>query len=59
MVAVMGSVPGLVAVNAGMFPVPIPARPMAGLLLLQENVVPAPTGLVTEVMGAPTVLQKV
>jgi len=51
MVAVTGTLPVLVAVNAGIFPVPLAARPMEVLLFVQLNVVPvtAPvkfTGLV-------------
>lgn len=43
MVALMGELPVLVAVNAGMVPFPLAARPMAVLLFAQLNVVP-PTG---------------
>ena len=35
MVAVMGIILALVAVNAAIFPVPLAARPMAGLLFVQ------------------------
>ena len=35
MVDVMGVVPGLVAVNDGIFPIPDVASPMAALLLVQ------------------------
>jgi hypothetical protein len=41
MVAVIGAVPGFVAVNEGTFPDPLAARPMAVLLFVQVNVVPA------------------
>lgn len=41
MVAVIGAVPVLVAVNAGVFPVPLAARPMAVLELVHAKVVPA------------------
>jgi len=39
-VAVMGVVPGLVAVNEGTFPFPLAPRPMAVLLLVHANVAP-------------------
>lgn len=41
MVDVIGVVPGLVAVNDGIFPLPDVANPMAALLLVQVYVVPA------------------
>jgi hypothetical protein len=40
MVAVIGPELALVAVNDGMFPDPLAARPMAVLLFVQVNVVP-------------------
>ena len=43
-VATVGAGPGLVAVNDGIFPVPLAARPTEGLLFDQAKVVPA-TGL--------------
>ena len=43
-VATVGAVPALVAVNNGIFPVPLAARPTVGLLFVQTKVVPA-TGL--------------
>ena len=39
-VAVIGEVVALVAVNEGIFPVPLAGRPIAVLLLVQVNVVP-------------------
>jgi hypothetical protein len=47
-------VPALVAVKEGMFPVPLPASPMDGVLLTHAKVVPA-TGpeIVTAVVVAP------
>lgn len=59
MIALMGVVPGLLAVNPGIFPVPLAARPITVLVLVQENVVPAPTGLETTVTGVPMPLQYV
>jgi hypothetical protein len=56
MVAVIGAVPGFVAVNEGTFPDPLAARPMAVLLFVQVNVVPA-TGPVKLVNGAVAPLQ--
>ena len=56
-VAPTGVIPMLVAVKPGIFPVPPAARPMVGLLLVQEKVVPAPTGLETGVEEAPAELQ--
>lgn len=44
MVATRGAMPGLVAVNDGMNPVPLPGNPMAGVSLVHAKVVPA-TGL--------------
>ena len=44
MEATTGAVPGLVAVKEGIFPVPLAARPMDGVLLFHVKVVPA-TGL--------------
>ena len=41
--AVIGEVVTFVAVNEGTFPDPLAARPIAGLLFVQVNVVP-PTG---------------
>ena len=35
-VAITGAVPVLVAVNAAMWPVPLPARPIDGVLLTHE-----------------------
>lgn len=40
MVAVTGVVPVLVAVNTPMFPLPEAAKPMEGVLFVQENVLP-------------------
>jgi hypothetical protein len=37
----MGTAPGLVATNDGIFPVPFAASPIAGLLLVHVKVVPA------------------
>lgn len=54
----MGAVPALVAEKAGIFPVPLAARPMDVLLLVQVNVVPAPTGLETTVTGTPMALHQ-
>ena len=39
-VAVIGVVPGFVAVNAGIFPLPFAPSPMAVLLFVHVNVVP-------------------
>ena len=44
-VAITGTVPGFVAVNDGIVPLPLAARPMVGSLFVQANVVPA-SGLV-------------
>jgi hypothetical protein len=41
MVAVMGAAPALVAVNAGVFPVPLAASPIAAFEFVQSNVAPA------------------
>lgn len=40
-VATTAEVPGFVAVKAGIFPVPLTAKPMEGVLLVHEKVVPA------------------
>jgi hypothetical protein len=56
-VALTGIVPAFTAENAGISPVPLLVSPMAGLLLVQENVVPAPVGLVTGVTGTDIPLQ--
>ena len=55
-VAVIGDVVALVAVNEGMLPDPLAARPMAELLFVQAKVVPltSPDKLVT---GATTPAQ--
>ncbi len=58
MVPLTGTVPRLVAVKPGIFPVPVAASPITVLLLVQEKVVPAPTGLETTVTGTPALLQK-
>ena len=55
--AVIGAMPGLFAVNPGTLPVPLAPRPMAVLLLFQLNVAVAPTGLEIAVIGAETPLQ--
>ena len=47
-VAVTGAVPLLVAVNDGMFPEPLAARPIDGVLLLHEYVVVPPVRLVVK-----------
>ena len=53
-VPVMGAVVELVVVNAGMLPLPLAARPMAGLLLVQVKVAPAGTLVsVTAATAAP------
>lgn len=44
MVAITGDVPVFEAVKDGMDPVPLPAKPIDGVLLVQTKVVPA-TGL--------------
>lgn len=56
MVAETGTVPLLVAVNAGISPVPFAANPMPGLLLTQVKVVPD-TGPVIGVAGTASPLQ--
>ncbi len=58
MVALVVVVPVFVAVKAGILPVPLAARPIPGLLLVHEKVVPAPTGLETAVSGAPIPLHQ-
>jgi len=40
MVAVIGVVPGFKPMNAGIFPFPEAAKPIAGLLFVHVNVVP-------------------
>ena len=57
-VAVIGDVVALVAVNEGILPEPLAARPMAVLLFVHVKVVPAtgPAGLVA---GAVAPAQKV
>ena len=55
-VAVIGAVVALVAVKDGTLPEPLAARPMAMLLFVQANVVPA-TGPDKVVTGAVTPLQ--
>ena len=50
-VAVIGEVVALIAVNEGISPEPLVARPIAVLLLVQVNVVP-PTGPDRFVPGA-------
>ena len=54
MVAVTGTLVVLIAVNAGMFPLPLAARPMEGLSFVQLNAVPAtlPVKLVAAVLAA-------
>jgi len=56
MVATMGVVPGLVAVNAGTFPLPAAPSPIAVLLLVHENVAPGVV-LVKLVAGTVVLLQ--
>jgi len=56
MVAVMGAVVVLVAVNEGTLPEPLAARPMAVLLFVQVKVVPL-TGPDNVVAGAVVLLQ--
>ena len=53
-VAVTGAFVALVALNDAMFPLPLAARPMEGVLFVQLNTVPvtAPPK-VTAVVGAP------
>ena len=55
-VAVIGDVVALVAVNEGMSPDPLAARPMAVLLFVQVNDVPV-TGPDKFVIGATTPVQ--
>ena len=57
MVAIMGEAVVLVAVKAGIFPEPLAARPMAGLLFVHVNVVPE-TGPDKVVVTAASPLQK-
>ena len=56
-IALVGLVPAFTAENAGISPVPLLASPIAGLLLVQENVVPAPVGPITGVTGTDIPLQ--
>jgi hypothetical protein len=56
MVAVIGVAPVFVAVKEGIFPDPLAARPMAVLLFVQVNVVPA-TGPVRVFKGTFAPLQ--
>ena len=56
MVVVMGDVVELEVVNKGMLPEPLAARPIAELLFVHVNVVPA-TGPDKVVNGATTPLQ--
>lgn len=55
-VAVTGEVPVFVAVNAGVLPEPLAARPMLVVEFVHVNVVPG-TGLVNATDGTPAVLQ--
>ena len=55
-VAVIGDVVALIAVNEGTLPEPLAARPIAVLLLVHVNVVP-PTGPDRFVTGARTPAQ--
>ena len=57
MSAIKGAIPGLVALKTGMFPVPLGASPLAGMLLVHEKVVPGPTGLETGISVVITPLQ--
>lgn len=52
MVAVMGAIPGFVAVNEGTFPIPLAPKPMEVLLFVQVKVAP---GVVLEKTVAGTV----
>ena len=54
MVAISGAVPEFVAVKDGVFPVPLAANPIDGVLFVHSKVVPA-TGLlkVTAAVDAP------
>lgn len=56
MVAITGTVPVLVAVNTGISPVPLAARPIVVLLLVQLKLLPD-TGPVTGVAGTASPLQ--
>ena len=56
-VATEGELLLFVALKTGMFPVPLAARPFAGMLFVHVKVVPAPTGLETVVSVVPTPLQ--
>src|ERR1700759_4683315 len=53
MVATMGVVPGLVAVNAGMFPNPVAGKPMAGLSFVHGKTPPVPVKLTAVVEPPP------
>jgi hypothetical protein len=55
-VAVIAAVPVFVAVNEGIFPEPLAARPIAGLLFVQVNVVVA-TGPASVFAGTVAPLQ--
>ena len=57
--ATEGESPVLVALKNGMLPVPLAARPFAGMLLVHVNVVPAPTGLETGIARVTSPLQYV
>ena len=57
--AMVGAIPALMAINASILPVPLAARPFAGMLLVQVNVVAGPAGLETGVAGAPSPLQNI
>jgi hypothetical protein len=56
-VAVAGAVPGLVAVKAGMSPVPLAVSPIPVLSLVHENEAPAPMELESGVSGTEVPLQ--
>jgi hypothetical protein len=56
MVAITGIAPALVAVNEGIFPVPLAPSPIVGSLLVHAKVVP-PTGLVKLMAAVVTPLQ--
>ena len=58
MLAVIGMIPALVAVNPVISPVPLADSPMDGSEFVQVKVVP-PTGPVTAVKGTVAPLQKV
>jgi len=51
MVAVTGVVPALVAVKAAMFPVPLAARPIDGVLFVQSKLVAVPLKLTAVVLA--------